>query len=220
MCTVLPSIVAPPALKKTESRFAVSVSAQRSSEETEEPPTHLLLYLNDQTFVGDTGRHLAAAVRKLLADGHHDLGLSSTGHVKLLLVHELDEAKGGCEFSRFFDTTPRDLIINGVYKTLATGLAPGGITGEHRAVSIALIAKSMGARKQGKRRGAGSVMQSFETNKRQSALQVEPDRRRSMRRRSSFSVETRKKLERLRKKLNASQSSQSSNASQSSQSSQ
>ena len=51
--------------------------------------------------------------------------MRNTHHVKILLVHELDEAKGGCEFSNFFDTTPRDLIVDGIYKTLATGLAPG-----------------------------------------------------------------------------------------------
>ena len=81
-------------------------------------------------------------------------------------MHELDDQSGGCEFSRFFDTTPRDLVVDGIYKTLATALAPG----MHRAVSIALIAKAMGARNpsqwatNGK---GGSVMQAIETDKKE-----------------------------------------------------
>ena len=88
------------------------------------------------------------------------------GHPKILLVHELDDQSGGCEFSRFFDTTPRDLVVDGIYKTLATALAPG----MHRAVSIALIAKAMGARNpsQWATKGkGGSVMQAIETDKKE-----------------------------------------------------
>ena len=81
-------------------------------------------------------------------------------------MHELDDQSGGCEFSRFFDTTPRDLVVDGIYKTLATALAPG----MHRAVSIALIAKAMGARNpsQWATKGkGGSVMQAIETDKKE-----------------------------------------------------
>ena len=143
-------------------------------EQTEEPPTHLLLYLNNQTFAGDIGRLLAAQVRRLLAATNHDHGLSGTDHVKILLVHELDADNGGCEFSCFFDTTPRDLVVDGVYRNLATGLAPG----MHRATSLALIAKSMGAKKQGNRKGGGSVMQAFEAD--QKTLERAATRKKSL----------------------------------------
>ena len=153
-----------------EAKISGNELAETHVEQTEDAPTHLLLYLNNQTFVGDVGRLLAAQVRKLLPAASHDLDvMRNTHHVKILLVHELDEAKGGCEFSNFFDTTPRDLIVDGIYKTLATGLAPG----MHRAVSITLIAKSMGARKQSKRKGAGSVIQAIEADKKAAVMGME-----------------------------------------------
>ena len=154
-------VLARAATKRLEDALAAAASSTRDSEatgpdaeSTEPAPTHVLLYLNDRTFVGGRGRRLATTMRALLHEGHP----------KILLVHELDEACGGCEFSRFFDTTPRDLIVDGIYKTLATALAPG----MHRAVSIALIARAMGARNAGRcdaNSKCGSVMQAFEADK-------------------------------------------------------
>lgn len=37
----------------------------------------------------------------------------------LVMVHENDPERGGCEFSEFFKTTPEDLLHNGIYKKLA-----------------------------------------------------------------------------------------------------
>ena len=37
----------------------------------------------------------------------------------LLMLHENDEAAGGCPFSRFFETTPQDLIGGALALTLA-----------------------------------------------------------------------------------------------------
>ena len=36
--------------------------------------------------------------------------------VKIILVHENDPAKGGCAFSTFFDTTPEELVNEGIYR--------------------------------------------------------------------------------------------------------
>jgi hypothetical protein len=44
--------------------------------------------------------------------------------VRVILTHELDKLKGGCDFERFFTTTPRHLIDNGLYKAIAIPLYP------------------------------------------------------------------------------------------------
>ena len=95
-----------------------------------EPP-RLLLYLNETTWVGEAGERLAALVRAARSKG-----------VEALLVHENDraEGRGGCEFSHLFTTTPKDLIDDGLYTTIAIALyAP-----PHRAVSLALVAQACG----------------------------------------------------------------------------
>uniref|UniRef100_A0A0D3KZR9 Uncharacterized protein n=2 Tax=Emiliania huxleyi TaxID=2903 RepID=A0A0D3KZR9_EMIH1 len=50
-------------------------------------------------------------------------------------------ALGGCQFSKFFETTPQELIAGGLYKDLAKSCFPG----RHRKVSLVLLAKSLGA---------------------------------------------------------------------------
>ena len=70
--------------------------------------------------------------------------------VPLLLLHENDQANGGCEFGRFFQTTPQDLIDpephgrshDKLYSQLALAL----YSGPFWPVSVALVAKSLGAR--------------------------------------------------------------------------
>ena len=59
----------------------------------------------------------------------------------MVMVHENDEAAGGCEFARFFETTPQDLIGDGLYKALAYAWYPAPF----RAVSVALVAQAFGA---------------------------------------------------------------------------
>jgi len=94
------------------------------------PPTHFLLYLNDQTFIDDEGA-LAAEVRAAIAAG-----------LTVAMIHEKDEARGGCEFANFFQTTPQDLIDNKLYSALAIAFVSGGA---HRNVSQKLFARSLGA---------------------------------------------------------------------------
>jgi len=57
------------------------------------------------------------------------------------MVHENDEAAGGCEFARFFESTPQDLIADGLYKALAYAWYPDPF----RQVSVALVALAFGA---------------------------------------------------------------------------
>ena len=66
----------------------------------------------------------------------------------ILLMHEADPAKGGCDFGTFFGTTPQGLIDEGIYKDIAIALH----TPPHRAISLALVAQALGASKGATRR--------------------------------------------------------------------
>ena len=92
--------------------------------------THFLLYLAHETFVGEAGERLAEEVRRMMR-----------ANQPIVMLHENDMANGGCEFARFFSTTPQDLIADGLYRSLALAYCPG----HFRPVSIALVAKKLGA---------------------------------------------------------------------------
>ena len=94
-------------------------------------PTHFLLYLSNKTFVGAQGEALAREVSKARAAG-----------LPVVLVHENDGARDGCAFDTFFQTTPQDLINDGLYHTLAVPFMSGDA---HRRLSYALLAKELGA---------------------------------------------------------------------------
>ena len=55
----------------------------------------------------------------------------------IVMLHENDMDNGGCEFARFFETTPQDLITGGLYTALAFANYPGPF----RPISIALTQK-------------------------------------------------------------------------------
>ena len=93
----------------------------------------MLLYLNDKTWV-EQGEALERDVRAARA---------GQPGVKIVMVHENDRVKGGCEFGTFFGTTPQSLINEGIYKEIAIALH----TPPHRAVSLALVAQALGATK-------------------------------------------------------------------------
>ena len=57
--------------------------------------THMLLYLNEDSFVSD--ERLAEQVKQARQD-----------RLKIVTAHENDPALGGCQFSRFFETTPQE----------------------------------------------------------------------------------------------------------------
>jgi len=92
--------------------------------------THMLLYLNQLTFIGEAGQALA-----------HEVRLSRSHGVEIILAHENDPDLRGCMFSRFFEASPNDLVQSDLYKKIAVALHPG----PHRAVSLALLAKELGA---------------------------------------------------------------------------
>ena len=72
---------------------------------------------------------MEAAVESYLDGASNDLG--SLAHPPTqVMVHENDPTKDGCPFSRFFQTTPMDLIADGLYKTIAVAMH----TGPHREV--------------------------------------------------------------------------------------
>lgn len=116
-------------------REAVKVfqSAMAGLELSASPPptaTHFLLYLAESTFVGEAGERLAQEVKAMMR-----------GSRPIVMLHENDPNNGGCEFARFFSTTPQDLIADGLYKALAFAYYPG----DFRPASLALVAKKLGA---------------------------------------------------------------------------
>ena len=67
----------------------------------------MLLYLNKDTWVeqGEVLERDVRAARQLQAG------------LKVVMVHENDKEKGGCEFGDFFGTTPQELIDDGIYRS-------------------------------------------------------------------------------------------------------
>ena len=93
----------------------------------------MLLYLNRSTWAGDGAAALAEQVRA-----------ARRVRLPLVMAHENDAARGGCIFGHFFEVTPRDLIVDGLYNDIAVGCH----SDPHRQVSLALLAKALGATKQ------------------------------------------------------------------------
>ena len=98
---------------------------------------HMLIYLTSHTWSnGETKAALAADVRKAM-----------TSDVCLLLAHEMtgveQAARGGCEFGLFFEfeTTPPELIMAGIYSSIAIPLKGG----PWRSASMIMIAKALTA---------------------------------------------------------------------------
>ena len=61
---------------------------------------------------------------------------------RITMLHECDDQKGAVPFEHFFEVTPRDLIVAGLYgASLAVPLVPG----IHYGVSLALTAIHLGA---------------------------------------------------------------------------
>ena len=61
--------------------------------------------------------------------------------MQIILVHENDASRGGCEFAQVMNRTPEDLVDRGIYGTLAIEWRDGAL----RAVSERLVAKALGA---------------------------------------------------------------------------
>merc|ERR1719181_2710936 len=129
----------------------------------------MLLYLNKDTWAAQPSA-LEHDVRNTYSSAHglgaglvrmgsnmREVGSGGSGgsasgadKIKIVLVHENDPSKGGCEFGTFFATTPQGLIEEGIYKEIAIALH----TPPHRDVSLALVAQGLGATKDAARQAA------------------------------------------------------------------
>ncbi|EOD04586.1 hypothetical protein EMIHUDRAFT_374556, partial [Emiliania huxleyi CCMP1516] len=78
-----------------------------STAEAPGPATHMLLYLNEDSF---SDERLADQVKQARED-----------KLKIVMAHENDPDLGGCQFSRMFE----ELIADGLYKDLAKSCFPG-----------------------------------------------------------------------------------------------
>ena len=111
---------------------AGGISVTDSSGDGDEA-THMLLYLNRSTWTSEGAEALAEQVRA-----------ARSAKLPIVMAHENDAVRAGCIFGHFFEVTPRDLIADGLYHDLAIGCH----SGPHRQVSLALLAKALGATKQ------------------------------------------------------------------------
>ena len=81
-----------------------------STAEAADDATHMLLYLNQETW---SDERLAEQVKQARED-----------KLKIVMAHETDPEKGGCIFARFFETTPQELITDGLYRDMAHPFFP------------------------------------------------------------------------------------------------
>ena len=123
---------------RTARRTPAMLSKRISSAST--GATHMLLYLNEDTFAGQPGEALAEEVRRVLA----------AGEPALVMVHENDPARGGCAFGKLFSTTPQDLVKTNLYGPLALAL----FSGVFWPVSAAAVAKQLLGASEARHRGA------------------------------------------------------------------
>ena len=133
--------------------------------EIEVPRSFFLLYLNQKTWLGAAGSKLADQVPRPAREPNvshtpvtrstrritplqpavplhtEQVRAARAAGIRVILAHECDPTLGGCEFSSFFQTTPQDLIADGLYARVAVAFH----TGQHRAVSLCLLARELGA---------------------------------------------------------------------------
>jgi len=91
--------------------------------------THMILLLNDSTFSGVGNSDLTSEIK--LAQQHG---------IEITLAHENDPARDGCDFNRFFVTTPPELINSGLYSKLAIPCHKE----PYRQISLSMVAKAIG----------------------------------------------------------------------------
>jgi len=120
----------PGSISVTDAIPSLLSSLPRASGSGGDEATHMLLYLKWSTWAGDGAEPLAEQVRA-----------ARRARLPIVMAHENDAVRGGCVFGRFFEVTPRDLIADGLYDDLAVGCHAD----PHRQVSLALLAKALGA---------------------------------------------------------------------------
>ena len=85
-----------------------SRSSVRRSSTAQPEKGRLLLLLNKHTWLGEQGEKLAELMRWTMKSGDQDI----------VMVHENDASRGGCEFGHLFSTTPHDLLDDGIYSSI------------------------------------------------------------------------------------------------------
>lgn len=95
--------------------------------------SHMMLYLNNRTWVDEEQR------QALL----EDIEMAWKQNLTFEIVHELDAERGGEPFDKLFvdGRTPKRMLDQNVYKKIAHAMH----SRPHRAVSLALVAKALGA---------------------------------------------------------------------------
>ena len=105
-------------------------------------PTHVLLYLNSATFIGDHAKALAQQVAAVLNFNQRTTDKKQL-RLPVLMLHEADDpARCGCEFAEVMRSTPQHLLDLDMYKQLALGISEDA---KLRQVGIALAAMELGA---------------------------------------------------------------------------
>ena len=102
--------------------------------------THMLVYLNKETFVGAAGERLANELRLIRSSQ------ALHNRVTLLLVHETRPEHGGCDFDRFFHVTPVDIVRPPGDLYASTIAIPLHAHERHIAVALSQLAKALGAK--------------------------------------------------------------------------
>jgi len=126
-------LVAEEAMEEASGNVSVSniETVLHSSETFESEDVVLLLYLNENTFL-DTGAKVKELVKESLEQG-----------INVVLVHEKDISKGGCEFDLLLSQTPQELQ-NPPYKLYKKDLAvPLYTLDAYRTVSLRLLLGKM-----------------------------------------------------------------------------
>jgi hypothetical protein len=120
----------------TNSQAEILYDPSLSPPNTLKVPTFLLLYLNKHTFEGSVQdqHELTAIIQSCIDDSE----------ISIVLVHEKDTAKGGCDFGDFFAKAPEELIKppNNLFRDIAIPLYS---TEEYRTISLRQILCNMGA---------------------------------------------------------------------------
>mmetsp|Transcript_23303 Transcript_23303/g.56122 ORF Transcript_23303/g.56122 Transcript_23303/m.56122 type:complete len:476 (+) Transcript_23303:3-1430(+) len=97
--------------------------------QTSRTVANFFLYLSKDTFADSSGSLLADEIR-----------IARAREMPFVLVHENDVARGGCDFVWVLDSTPQDLVQDGLFREQ---LAVPLMRGDHREVSFALVARRL-----------------------------------------------------------------------------
>ena len=98
---------------------------------------YLLFYLNKDTFTGDREQksRLTTMLKQCL----------DNPRIEIILIHEKDECKGACDFGRFIEEAPKQLLLGDPYNLFEEIAIPLHFVEEYRNVAWQQILRKMGA---------------------------------------------------------------------------